>query len=188
MIVVETNGLVDHATRRPVKARYGETWEVDLGRLVAWATRNSIRVVVLPIIAGEARLVLRTEIETRHAKRPRNERLALYRTAERRLDEILAKLSREEPAYTEDEFDATKKWWDEHKHSLDHLVPGKDPMPDDNDIRIMLQASRLATTGRIHVFSRDAHFIGYEPEIASKFNLAVQRGAALPILLNEWGA
>lgn len=189
MIVLETNALVDHATRREVRDRFGDMWEIDIDRLISWANANAIRVVLLPIVRNEAKGVLKDDIEKRYlGKRPRYEILQLYRRAEQRLDMLVSKLTIEDPAYAEAELLSEKKWWSANTHSLDHLVPGKDPMPDDGDIRIMIQCGLIATNGRVHVISRDAHFLGYQPELSTRYKIvAVHHGVQLPLLLNEWG-
>lgn len=189
MIVVETNVLVDHATKRAVRDRFGDAWEIDMDRLLHWANARAIRVILLPIVRDEARGVLRKDIEERFlGKRPRNEILQLYKRAEQRLDTLVTRLVVEDPPYAESDFLAEKKWWSGNTHSLDHLVKGKDPMPDDGDIRIMLQTSRIPTIGKRHVISRDAHFLGYAPELAAQYGIAaVHNGVQLPMLLNEWG-
>jgi len=97
-------------------------------------------------------------------------------------------MTREDPPVSSTEFELEKAWWEKNRKNLDHLVRGKDPMPDEGDIRIMLQASKLQRAGKIHVFSRDAHFLGYAAEIEARYHLLVRHGGELPSLLNDWGA
>jgi hypothetical protein len=109
--------------------------------------------------------------------------------AERKLSGLVGALDRENPPFQPAEIDAARKAFEAEPRDLSALLGGrgKDPIPDKNDLQIMVQARKLCVSGAATVISNDAHFWSYEDKLQAWWGLHVIRTGHLPERLIEWG-
>lgn len=170
--------------------RFGDAEAVDLARVLAWGRRAGVRLVVLPVVQDEAAYRLFDAVEGAAPRANPYERRRLYGSADHRLEGILGSLDRADPPWQQEELDEARKRFEAEPRDLGALLGGraKNPIPDPNDLQIMVQARKLAGGATAFVISNDAHFWGYEDRLAAWWGLGVVRTGLLPEMLREWDA
>lgn len=75
----------------------------------------------------------------------------------------------------------------ENARDLSRLVTGreKDPIPEDPDLQILVQASKLEPKP-VMIVTKDSHFIGYTDLIEEWYQIVVIDAVRLPLVLDEW--
>lgn len=92
-----------------------------------------------------------------------------------------------DPQFEPSEIDSARQFFRQNARNLNHLVTGRDknPIPEDSDIEIMIQLSKLQPRP-VFVVSRDAHFVGYSDLLGPAYGLEVVEALRLPLILQEW--
>lgn len=174
--------------RTRVKVPYRGEYEIDIGELVGWARERGCKPVLLPIIEAECRGRLAEALFEKFGHRVSPYQLrGMQKRAETRLNDLLPRLDRNDPAFTPAEIADGREFFRQNQRDLSKLIGGrpKDPIPDRPDIQIMAQSSKLCT-GTGFVFSNDVHFWGYHDLIKQRWKLSVHRTVDIPPLLDEW--
>jgi hypothetical protein len=175
--------------RTSFKTRFG-TRDLDLPELVHLARSKGCRVVLFPEVEGESRGRLASRMWERgrgHANAYAIKRMVDL--AERRLDQVMGAMDREDPPWTPEHLDAVRKTFAARPRDLSTLLGGrmKDSMPDPTDLKIVTQAGLLAAQGSRWILSGDAHFWGYADLLAER-GLMVVKTADIPEFVDQWRA
>lgn len=144
--------------------------------------------MILPVVEQESRRNLSTAVAEIF---PNKDFLTLRRMqlmAATRLEQLVSLCDKDDPPVSQEEIAAARKIFEAEKRDLRGLVTGKvkEPIPDENDLRIMIQCGKLATGPRVLIVTRDAHFLGYPDIIEREWRAKVLSSADLDLELGRW--
>lgn len=103
------------------------------------------------------------------------------------LEELLEEMELEDPPSPKEEIDAARRLFQENQRDLSGLVSGrrKDPIPEDEDLEIMVKASGLEAE-TVYLLSMDAHFVGYADLLEERWGFQVVDPRDRPMIAQEW--
>lgn len=142
--------------------------------------------IYFPVVAEEAGDNLLEVVQDVHDRPSLKTQHDLFKKAKGRLDKILAGMIERNPSLRSDELEDLRDRFRDLDRDLPPFVD-KGPIPEDNDMRIMLKASKL-DVNRVFMLSRDQHFLAYADVLKDQMDIHVIDGRNLPFLAQRWWA
>lgn len=150
------------------------------------AKRNGATPVYFPQLENLASQNLSEAVASAHPGVGRYKLRRFTQKARSRLEDLLASMREWTPECPDRAVRRARTWFEENRRDLSSLVSyEKDPTPEQEDIRIMIKASKAAT-GRPFILSRDAHFIGYADMIRGRWGIEVIDPRERPMIADHW--
>lgn len=160
---------------------------IDFHEILRVAQQLGATGVYFPRMETLARNNLPQAIQKSRPNASRRKQKRFLEKARDLLDQLLDDMAEANPPSPREAIDETRDWIRDNKRDLSMLVSGgdKDPIPEDEDLEIMVKASNLDSR-RVFLLSMDSHFIGYADLLESRWNFQVIDPRQRPTLSQEW--
>lgn len=180
------NIVLDHVSGRELPfSDYGRQ-AIDLSRVIEVAKERGAICAYFPVIEELAHNNLTEALAETY---PQKSNYKLEKWTERKrddLDDFLDTLSRRNPEIPPNEVQTLREHFEGNPVDMKECIGReKDPIPDDEDLRIMLMAEKL-TDGTAFVLSRDGHFTCYEEQLSDWLDIQVVGPEEIHSLDLEW--